>query len=141
MARTSADAGESRRMRLFGTLKGKHSRHTRNPHFHAEGRAEHTLFSFRLGSLESFLRREIGIEESAALAYLSDGRRLRTDNVRDLAGAQDQVRACPLLCFRYAFSFTLHAHKLPCRTIEFCVSHHALVHICIQQVLFGRGFR
>ncbi|KAI0277952.1 hypothetical protein BGY98DRAFT_976913 [Russula aff. rugulosa BPL654] len=43
-----------------------------------------------LGSLESFLRKEIGIEESAALAYLSDGRRLRTDNVRDLAGAQDQ---------------------------------------------------
>jgi autophagy-related protein 11 len=50
----------------------------------------------RLGSLESFLHKEIGIEESAALAYLSDGRRLRTDNVRDLAGAQDQVRASPL---------------------------------------------
>ncbi|KAH9998573.1 hypothetical protein BJV77DRAFT_1156392 [Russula vinacea] len=44
----------------------------------------------RIGSLESFLHREIGIEENAALAYLSDGRRLRTDNVRDLAGAQDQ---------------------------------------------------
>ncbi|KAI0298723.1 putative peripheral membrane protein [Multifurca ochricompacta] len=44
----------------------------------------------RLGSLESFLCKEIGIEEGAVLAYLSDGRRLRTDNVRDLAGAQDQ---------------------------------------------------
>ncbi|KAH9962908.1 hypothetical protein BC827DRAFT_1195700 [Russula dissimulans] len=44
----------------------------------------------RLGSLETFLCREIGIEENAVLAYLSDGRRLRTDNVRDLAGAQDQ---------------------------------------------------
>ncbi|KAI9458624.1 putative peripheral membrane protein [Lactarius psammicola] len=44
----------------------------------------------RLGSLEAFLRKEIGIEEGAVLAYLSDGRRLRTDNVRDLAGAQDQ---------------------------------------------------
>ncbi|KAH9023404.1 putative peripheral membrane protein [Lactarius hengduanensis] len=44
----------------------------------------------RFGSLEAFLRKEIGIEEGAVLAYLSDGRRLRTDNVRDLAGAQDQ---------------------------------------------------
>ncbi|KAH9973833.1 hypothetical protein BGW80DRAFT_1306660 [Lactifluus volemus] len=44
----------------------------------------------RLGSLEAFLHREVGIEEGAVLAYLSDGRRLRTDNVRDLAGAQDQ---------------------------------------------------
>lgn len=43
-----------------------------------------------MGSLEAFLRKEIGIEEGAVLAYLSDGRRLRTDNVRDLAGAQDQ---------------------------------------------------
>jgi autophagy-related protein 11 len=56
----------------------------------------------RIGSLESFLRREIGIEENAALAYLSDGRRLRTDNVRDLAGAQDQVRPL-LLCFSHPF--------------------------------------
>ncbi|KAH9061060.1 putative peripheral membrane protein [Lactarius vividus] len=46
----------------------------------------------RLGSLEAFLRKEIGIEEGAVLAYLSDGRRLRTDNVRDLAGAQDQMK-------------------------------------------------
>ncbi|KAI9507608.1 putative peripheral membrane protein [Russula earlei] len=44
----------------------------------------------RLGNLETFLRREIGIDEGAVLAYLSDGRRLRTDNVRDLAGTQDQ---------------------------------------------------
>ncbi|KAI0250611.1 putative peripheral membrane protein [Lactifluus subvellereus] len=44
----------------------------------------------RLGSLEKFLQKEIGIEEGAVLAYLSDGRRLRTDNVRDLGGTQDQ---------------------------------------------------
>ncbi|KAI0266091.1 putative peripheral membrane protein [Gloeopeniophorella convolvens] len=44
----------------------------------------------RHGSLEAFLHKEIGVEEDAILAYLSDGRRLRTDNVRDLAGAQDQ---------------------------------------------------
>ncbi|KAF8267535.1 hypothetical protein EI94DRAFT_1730240 [Lactarius quietus] len=44
----------------------------------------------RIGSLETFLRKEIGIDEGAVLAYLSDGRRLRTDNLRDLAGAQDQ---------------------------------------------------
>ncbi|KAF8467125.1 autophagy-related protein 11-domain-containing protein [Russula ochroleuca] len=44
-----------------------------------------------LGSLESFLQREIGIEENVALAYLSDGRRVRTDNMQDLAGTQDQV--------------------------------------------------
>ncbi|KAF8267645.1 autophagy-related protein 11-domain-containing protein [Lactarius quietus] len=37
-------------------------------------------FIGRSGCLEAFLRKEIGIEEAAALAYLSDGRRLRTDN-------------------------------------------------------------
>lgn len=45
----------------------------------------------RSGSLEAFLRKEIGIEEDAALAYLSDGRRLRTDNVSNLAEVHDQV--------------------------------------------------
>jgi hypothetical protein len=60
------------------------------------------MFS-RLGSLEVLLCKEIGIEESAVLAYLSDGRRLRTDNVRDLAGAQDQVRLLILLCFSHPY--------------------------------------
>jgi autophagy-related protein 11 len=45
----------------------------------------------RSGTLEAFLRKEIGIEEAAALAYLSDGRRLRTDNVFNLAEVNDQV--------------------------------------------------
>ncbi|KAA1472524.1 putative peripheral membrane protein [Dentipellis sp. KUC8613] len=44
----------------------------------------------RVGSLELFLHQEIGVEEDAVLAYLSDGRRLRNDNVRELAGSQDQ---------------------------------------------------
>ncbi|KAN0130276.1 Autophagy-related protein 11 domain containing protein [Lactarius tabidus] len=42
-------------------------------------------------SLEAFLRKETGIEEAAALAYLSDGRRLRTDNVSSLADVHDQT--------------------------------------------------
>ena len=45
----------------------------------------------RSGSLEAFLRKEIGIEEDAALAYLSDGRKLRTDNLLNLAEVHDQV--------------------------------------------------
>jgi hypothetical protein len=45
----------------------------------------------RVGSLESFLHQETGVEQEAILAYLSDGRRLRNDNIRELAGAQDQV--------------------------------------------------
>lgn len=44
----------------------------------------------RLGSLELFLQQETGVEQDAVLAYLSDGRRLRNDNVRELAGAHDQ---------------------------------------------------
>ena len=46
---------------------------------------------FRIGSLELFLHQEIGIEEDAAVAYLSDGRRLTNGNIRDLGSAQDQV--------------------------------------------------
>ena len=46
----------------------------------------------RTGSLELFLHQETGVDEEAVLAYLSDGRRLRNDNIRDLAGAEDQVR-------------------------------------------------
>ena len=100
------------------------------------------------------MHREIGIEENAALAYLSDGRRLRTDNVRDLAGAQDQVR--PLLrlflCFShpirvyfhmcmYDFRVALWSFLNPAFSPFLPASNRALVHICVQQILFGRGFR
>ncbi|PPQ78611.1 hypothetical protein CVT25_010575 [Psilocybe cyanescens] len=42
------------------------------------------------GSLEQFLQQETGVEADAALAFLSDGRRLTTGNIRDLGTAQDQ---------------------------------------------------
>ncbi|TFK46861.1 putative peripheral membrane protein [Heliocybe sulcata] len=45
----------------------------------------------RIGSLELFLHQETGVDEEAILAYLSDGKRLRNDNIRELAGAQDQT--------------------------------------------------
>jgi hypothetical protein len=45
----------------------------------------------RTGSLEFFLHQETGVEQDAILAYLSDGRRLTTSNVRELAGSHDQV--------------------------------------------------
>ena len=48
----------------------------------------------RLGSLERFLHEVTGVEEVAVLAYLSDGRRLRDENLRELAGAVDQVWGC-----------------------------------------------
>ncbi|KAG2117345.1 putative peripheral membrane protein [Suillus discolor] len=43
------------------------------------------------GSLEAFLNQETGVDQDAILAYLSDGTRLRTDNVRELVGAHDQT--------------------------------------------------
>lgn len=51
------------------------------------------------GSLEQF-------PQNAVLAYLSDGHRLTNENVRDLAGAQDDVS--PLLIF-----LMLSTHRLP----------------------------
>lgn len=47
--------------------------------------------------MELFLHHETGVDEEAVLAYLSDGRRLRNDNIRDLAGAEDQVRIYTLI--------------------------------------------
>ncbi|KAJ3826685.1 putative peripheral membrane protein [Lentinula raphanica] len=41
-------------------------------------------------NLEAFLQQETGIEADAALAYLTDGRRLTSHNIRELAGTQDQ---------------------------------------------------
>ncbi|KAL0062038.1 oligomeric, coiled-coil, peripheral membrane protein [Marasmius tenuissimus] len=44
----------------------------------------------RIGSLEQFIQQETGIEADAVLAYLTDGRRLMNNNLRDFAGSQDQ---------------------------------------------------
>jgi autophagy-related protein 11 len=46
----------------------------------------------RAGNLEQVISNETGIDVDAVLAFLSDGRRLQTDSIRELAGAQDQVR-------------------------------------------------
>ncbi|KAI0754446.1 hypothetical protein C8Q80DRAFT_1350248 [Daedaleopsis nitida] len=45
----------------------------------------------RLDSLEHFLYEKTGVPPEAVWAYLSDGRPLKTDNVRELAGLQDQT--------------------------------------------------
>ncbi|KAH7912199.1 putative peripheral membrane protein [Hygrophoropsis aurantiaca] len=45
----------------------------------------------RRGSLEGFLHQETGVDQDAILAYLSDGTRLRSENVRELVGAHDQT--------------------------------------------------
>ncbi|THH11415.1 hypothetical protein EW145_g646 [Phellinidium pouzarii] len=45
----------------------------------------------RSSTLEQFLQDEIGIDQEAILAYLSDGRRLTNENLRDLAGAPDNT--------------------------------------------------
>ncbi|KAI0319256.1 putative peripheral membrane protein [Amylostereum chailletii] len=45
----------------------------------------------KAGSLELFLHQEVGVDQEAAIAYLSDGRRLNSENVRELAGAPDQA--------------------------------------------------
>ncbi|KAJ3995825.1 putative peripheral membrane protein [Lentinula boryana] len=44
----------------------------------------------RTGNLEAFLQQETGVDAEAVLAYLTDGRRLTSHNVRELAGSQDQ---------------------------------------------------
>jgi hypothetical protein len=72
-------------MRLFGTLRG-------DCVFKALRNVEDNV-SDRAGSLELFLHQQTGVDEEAIIAYLSDGRRLRNDSIRELAGAQDQVRA------------------------------------------------
>jgi autophagy-related protein 11 len=51
-----------------------------------------TLPFIRSESLEHFLHNETGVDEQAILAFLSDGRRLWNDNIRELVGSQDQVR-------------------------------------------------
>ena len=46
----------------------------------------------RLDSLEYFIYEKTGVPADAVWAYLSDGRPLKNDNVRELAGLEDQVR-------------------------------------------------
>jgi hypothetical protein len=51
------------------------------------------------------------VDQEAILAYLSDGRRLRNDNIRELAGAQDQVGPTPYansLCFSFMDSLAVY---------------------------------
>ncbi|PPR01236.1 hypothetical protein CVT24_006000 [Panaeolus cyanescens] len=43
------------------------------------------------GSLELFLHNEVDIEPDAVLAYLSNGKRLTTSNIRDIHTVQDQL--------------------------------------------------
>lgn len=50
--------------------------------------------------LDSFLEEKIGVPQDDVLAYLSDGRRLHKDSIRDLAGVQDQARPPPSPCSR-----------------------------------------
>lgn len=45
----------------------------------------------RSEGLEKFLQEQTGVDQEAVLAYLSDGQRLGNENVRELAGAHDQV--------------------------------------------------
>ncbi len=50
-----------------------------------------SFFVVRTGSLELFLHQEIGVDQDAVLAYLSDGRRLTSSNIRELGSVQDGV--------------------------------------------------
>ncbi|CCM04884.1 uncharacterized protein FIBRA_07079 [Fibroporia radiculosa] len=50
-----------------------------------------TKIYLRLGNIESFLEDKTGVLQDHILAYLSDGRRLRDDNIRELASVQDQT--------------------------------------------------
>ncbi|EKM58045.1 uncharacterized protein PHACADRAFT_139619 [Phanerochaete carnosa HHB-10118-sp] len=45
----------------------------------------------RFGGLEYFLKEQTGVDEENILAYLPDGHRLRSENLRELAGTQDQT--------------------------------------------------
>ena len=51
----------------------------------------------RGSTLERFVMENAGVDQDAVLAYLSDGRRLTNDNLRDLAGAPDNVCSFLLL--------------------------------------------
>ena len=50
------------------------------------------MSALRTGTLENFLQKHTGVDLEAMIAYTSDGTRLQNENLRDLAGVQDQVR-------------------------------------------------
>ncbi len=62
-----------------------------------------------IGSLELFLHQEIGVDEDAAIAYLPDGRRITSGNIRDLGGVQDQVRTSSHVLKRRLLSLMTHS--------------------------------
>lgn len=93
--------GMHRSTRLYEISRGESST--------CSTRGSANLSRFRIGSLELFLHQEIGIEEDAAIAYLSDGRRLTNGNIRDLGSAQDQVCVRSLAVAR---NLTLHRPSL-----------------------------
>lgn len=72
--------------------------------------------------MERFLSDETGVEEDAVLAYLPDGRRLRSENVRDLAGSEDQV------CGSCSGQID--------RSLNYAVDY-----LCVQQSVLGLGRR
>ncbi|KAI0828599.1 hypothetical protein BC628DRAFT_80200 [Trametes gibbosa] len=45
----------------------------------------------KLNDLDAFISQKTGVPQQAVWAYLADGRPLRNDNIRDLAGVEDQV--------------------------------------------------
>lgn len=53
---------------------------------------------YRNGNLEVFLEEKTGVEVENILAYLADGRRLKDENIRDLAGVEDQVSTLTAVC-------------------------------------------
>lgn len=58
---------------------------------YGDGKANRRLHGSEV-NLEQFLEEKAGLYQGDGLAYLSDGRRLTKDNVRDMAGVDDQVR-------------------------------------------------
>lgn len=62
-----------------------------------------------IGSLELFLHREIGVDADAAIAYLPDGRRITSGNIRDLGSTQDQVRISSHVLKRRLLSLMTHS--------------------------------
>ncbi|KAI0828603.1 hypothetical protein BC628DRAFT_1316368 [Trametes gibbosa] len=45
----------------------------------------------KLNDLDAFISQKTGVPQQAVWAYLADGRPLRNDNIRDLAGVEDQT--------------------------------------------------
>ena len=62
-----------------------------------------------IGSLELFLHQESGVDEDAAIAYLPDGRRITSGNIRDLGSVQDQVRTSSHILKRPLLSLMTHS--------------------------------